>query len=217
MTIYPEMDLCPLFHGLSPEETNYALSYFNGREKSYQKGEFLHQVSFPLPSFGLVLWGTVQVYMDDIDGHHMIMNHVGPGELFGEAYCFLGIDAPIYICSVTDAKVLWLSPERIRTPRFPLQPLDQELSNRFIAALAARTLKMNQRIQILSKSTLRRKLIAFLSQYAKAKGEPFELPFDRASMADFLGTNRSALSRELSNMQKEGILTFHRNQFCILA
>ena len=96
---HPQLEQCPLFQGLTPEEQAYALSYFDAKTKTYEKGEFLHHVSFPLERFGLVLSGTVQVYMDDMDGHHIIMNSVGAGGLFGEAYCFLGTDAPIYICA----------------------------------------------------------------------------------------------------------------------
>ncbi len=216
MNTHPLLDSCPLFQGLSNQEKAYALTYFDAKAKPYEKGEFLHQVSFPLLRFGLVLSGTVQVYMDDIDGHHIIMNHVEAGDLFGESYAFLGTDAPIYICAVTEAEILWLSTDRIKTPHTSSSPLDQELANRYIACLANRTLKMNQRVQILSRNTLRMKLITFLSQYAAEKGDSFTIPFDRASMAAYLGADRSALSRELSRMQSEGILRYHRNEFQIL-
>lgn len=216
MTTHPLLDNCPLYQGLSSQDKSYALTYFDAKVKTYEKGAFLHQVSFPLPRFGLVLSGTVQVYMDDIDGHHIIMNHVEAGGLFGESYAFLGIEAPIYICAVTELDILWMSPTRIKTPHPPVTALDQELSNRFIACLAHRTLAMNQRVQILSRNTLRMKLITFLSQYAAEKGDRFTIPFDRASMAAYLGADRSALSRELSRMQAEGILAFHRNHFQIL-
>ena len=206
---------CPLFQNLSLPDRTYALDYFQATMRHYEKGDFLHRVSFPLQRFGLVLHGTVQVYMDDMDGHHNIMNHVSPGELFGESYCFLGIDAPIYICATAETGVLWMSPERIKTPVLPVSSLDQALANRFVSCLAARTLKMSLRIQILSKSTLRLKLITFLSQYA-ADQDTFTVPFDRASMATYLGADRSALSRELSRMRQEGLIAFHRNQFQIL-
>lgn len=216
MIHHPRLEDCPLFQGLSPQDKTYALAFFEGKAVRHEKGDFLHQVSFPLPRFGLVLSGTVQVYMDDMDGQHMIMNHVGPGEVFGDSYCFLGQDAPIYICAVTEAEVLWMSTQRVKDPGPAPSPLDRELINRFIASLAHRTLQMNQRIQILSKNTLRLKLITFLSQYAAAQGDTFTVPFDRASMATYLGADRSALSRELSRMQAEGIITFHRSQFRIL-
>lgn len=215
MPHHSSIEQCPLFHGLSPEDRTYALEYFSAKKKSYPKGAFLHKVSFPLLRFGLVLTGTVQVYMDDMDGHHLIMNSVGPGELFGESYCFLGSDAPIYICAVSDADILWMSPDRIKAPQPPFLPLDWELSNRFISALAERTLTINQRVQILSRSTLRTKIITFLSQYAAAQGDSFTIPFDRAGMASFLGADRSALSRELSKLRQEGILDYHRNHFQI--
>ena len=126
---HPQLEQCPLFQGLTPEEQAYALSYFDAKTKTYEKGEFLHHVSFPLERFGLVLSGTVQVYMDDMDGHHIIMNSVGAGGLFGEAYCFLGTDAPIYICAVTESEILWMSPNRIKAPMPPFRPLDWALSN----------------------------------------------------------------------------------------
>lgn len=216
MLHHPMILQCPLFQGLPPDALDYALSYFEAHVKAYEKGDFLHQVSFPLERFGLVLSGTIQVSMDDMDGHHIIMNNVSAGGLFGEAYCFLGTDAPIYICAVTEAEVLWMRPTRVKAPHLPLQERDQMLANRFVAALASRTLSLNQRIQILSRRTLREKLITFLSQYATAQGDTFTIPFDRASMANFLGADRSALSRELSHLRKEGVLDYHRNQFRIL-
>lgn len=216
MLHHPMILQCPLFQGLPSDALEYALSYFEAHVKAYEKGDFLHQVSFPLERFGLVLSGTIQVSMDDMDGHHIIMNNVSAGGLFGEAYCFLGTDAPIYICAVTEAEVLWMRPTRVKAPRLPLQERDQMLANRFVAALASRTLSLNQRIQILSRRTLREKLITFLSQYATAQGDTFTVPFDRASMANFLGADRSALSRELSHLRKEGVLDYHRNQFRIL-
>ena len=43
----------------------------------------------------------------------------------------------------------------------------------------------------------------------------FTIPFNRQQLAEYLGVDRSAMSNELSKMQKEGMLTFSRNQFCL--
>ena len=70
------------------------------------------------------------------------------------------------------------------------------------------------RIQILSKLKIRDKLITFLSQCERKYGSRvFDLPFDRESLSTYLGTNRSALSRELSKMMDEGIISFSKNRF----
>ena len=206
--------LCSLFSGLDEEEYAYALNFFSASARSYKKGDFLNRIGFPLPAFGLVLSGGIQVYMDDIDGNEMIMANVAPGGTFGESLCYLGLDAPVYIRAISETEILWLSTSRVCRPEHD-GALDHALSARFTAMLARRTLSMNDRIQILSKSSLRGKLIAFFTQYAKY-GDSFRIPFSRADMAVYLGTERSALSRELSRMKAEGIIDFHKNSFRIL-
>ena len=87
---------------------------------------------------------------------------------------------------------------------------------RFIRMLAAKTLSMNDRIQVLSKPTLREKLMTMLTQFSTREGRNFNLPFDRNAMAVYLGVNRSALSRELGKMKQEGRIDFYKNSFTIL-
>lgn len=82
--------------------------------------------------------------------------------------------------------------------------------------LSQKTLSMNDRIQVLSKPTLREKLMTLLTQYSTREGKNFNLPFDRNTMAAYLGVNRSALSRELSKMREEGRIDFYKNSFSIL-
>ena len=87
---------------------------------------------------------------------------------------------------------------------------------RFIMMLSQKTLSMNDRIQVLSKPTLREKLMTLLTQYSTREGKNFNLPFDRNTMAAYLGVNRSALSRELGKMREEGRIDFYKNSFSIL-
>ncbi len=203
---------CRLFSGMTDDQLVRALEFFSASGQVYKKGEFLHTVGEPLRRFGLLISGAVQVYMDDIDGHQMIMANVSPGATFGEALAFLGDEAPIYICAAADSEVLWMNTDRVRMPR----PEDSELVSRFIAAFAERTLNMNDRIQMLSKLTLREKLITFFSQQmAQNNSSDFVIPFSRSDMAAYLGSDRSALSRELSKMHAEGIIDYKGSHFII--
>lgn len=203
-----------LFAGLDENQTRQALSYFGAFQKHYEKGDFVHQVLSPMVHFGLVLSGSVQVYMDDMDGYRMIMANVEPGGFFGESLCFLEQEAPVYIVAMTDCDILWMDTRRLKLPGRK-EDFETELANRFTAMLCHRTLSMNDRIQILSKNTLRSKLYTMFSQYAGRYGDEFTLPFDRESMAVYLGVNRSALSRELSQMEREGIISFRKNRFVV--
>lgn len=200
----------PLFSDLDENAFHYALHYFRATQKQYKKGEILNRIGETLPWFGLVLSGVVRVSRDDMDGNSLILATVTPGETFGESLNFLALPADIYITALTPLTVLQMNTDRIKNPAPRESALDRMLSNRFTATLATRALRMNDRIQVLSKITLREKLIALFSPYVHTFGNAFTLPFSREDMAVYLGVNRSALSRELSKMREEGILDFDR-------
>lgn len=206
------LDRCALFQGLSVQETREALALLSGQEKSYVRGEVVKGALSPLRAFGLVLSGQLHVTMQDIDGREMLFTPVEPGSTFGEALCYLRESAPLIITAQTDSRVLWLRCDALRGAA--QSPLQFQLQARFTAMLARRTLRMNDRIQILSRGSLREKLNAFFAECARDAGGPvFDLPFDRAGMAAYLGADRSALSRELSHMAREGVVRYRKNHF----
>ena len=198
-----------LFSETGSDELAGLIQSLGGTVRSYRKGEFLHSVGKTLRRFGLVLEGSVYVLSDDLNGERTIMATVSPGETFGESLCFLKVrQSPVYIEASEDATVLWLSADNI---------MNSVLSERFTAMLARRTLLMNDRIQILSKITLREKLITYFSGLVRQqKSKTFTVPMNREDMATYIGTNRSALSRELSKMRAEGLIDFYKNSFRIL-
>lgn len=204
---------CPLFEGLSGDELASALDFYGAHEKSYQKGDFLIRAGEPVVKFGLVLSGAVQIMMDDFDGQHMIMATVAVSQTFGESLCYRGVsESPVYACAVEPSDIMWLGCERIASGYGECMQC-----GRFIRMLTLKTLSMNDRIQVLSKPTLREKLMTLLSQHSTRDGKNFNLPFDRESMAAYLGVNRSALSRELSALRSEGKIDFYKNSFTILS
>lgn len=202
-----------LFAGLSSEDTSYALSFFAARLARYEKGEMLSRPGEGLKRFGLVLSGRVQVCMEDFDGNSIIMAIVTPSHTFGESLCFLGGSAPVHIYAVSDTEILWLSTDRIKN--IGSDARDSLIANRFTSMLATKTLEMNDRIQILSKIKLRDRLITYFSQNVAKYGNSFTLPLSREDMAAYLGTNRSALSRELGKMRDEGIIEFEKSKFTV--
>jgi CRP-like cAMP-binding protein len=66
-------------------------------------------------------------------------------------------------------------------------------------------------------SSTKEKVMCYLSNMrASVKSSKFDIPYNRQELANYLGVERSALSKELSNLQKQGYITFHKNHFTIL-
>lgn len=205
----------PLFKGMDDEKLTAALKLLGAELDFGKKGDILHKPYKKHGHFGMLLTGAVQACCDDFDGNRMIMAEVKPGVTFGESLCFLKIpDSPVYIYASEDAEVLWLSLKNIYGGTADALTLD--IQKRFTALLAGRALSMNTRVQILSKRTLREKLIFYFSDLAAASGsQTFKVSLNREDMATYIGSNRAALSRELSKMKEEGIIDFKKNTFSL--
>ena len=204
----------PLFAGLDAEGLARMLSAMKAEKTCHERGEMIQAAGKPVSRFGLVLRGAVQVCVDDIEGNRMIMAEVAPGASFGESLCFLRTEeSPVYIQATEETALLRLSTDALRAE----DAFDPELYRRFTAALAGKTLTMNNRIQVLSKLNLRGKLTAYFTELAAEQGSSvIRLPMNREDTAAYIGANRSALSRELAKMKEEGLIDFRKNEVRIL-
>ena len=67
---------------------------------------------------------------------------------------------------------------------------------------------------ILSERTTRKKICRYLDfKKISFKSNNFDIDFSRSELADYLSVDKSALSRELGNMKKDGIIEFRGNHF----
>ncbi len=205
-----------LFKNLGEAQTEEVLNILDSRITAYKKNDCIHRQYTQMQKFGFVLSGVVQVCMDDVDGNKMIMAQVVPGQTFGESLCFLNIkESPVYIYASESCEILWLSVKNLFSGNG--DEITNELEKRFAKMLGERTLSMNDRIQVLSKVKLRDKLMTYFSQLSQKNGSlTFNLPGNRDDLASYIGTNRSALSRELSEMKKAGIIDYHKNTVKII-
>lgn len=222
---------CKLFEDIGKDRLEAALLYYDACCNEYKKGDFLINAGEKMTRFGLVLSGCVQALADDIEGSRMIMANVTAGNSFGEALCYLEIPEPsVYIMASKDSEVLWLSLENLRgNAKTGDDSMTLTLRDNFTALLSVRTLQMNRRIQILSKLSIREKILTFLAEIygldfptisdkdegAEETGRKITVPMNREDMAAYIGTNRSALSRELAAMKACGIIDYHKNEFII--
>ncbi len=83
-----------------------------------------------------------------------------------------------------------------------------------MGSVGSKYFALMDRVELLTLKSLRSKICAYLLQYARQVGaDTFSVPHSRASMAEYLGCERSALSRELSRMQKEGLIQTYKSSF----
>lgn len=167
---------------------------------------------------GVVLEGRVRMEASSGQGQVAVMGWAGPGEVFAEAYAVLE-DEPLMVDVVADraGKVLWFDAARLVA--LSDDPDCAVLARNLCAIMARRNVGLSRRAVIGSPRTIRGKLMAYLTAEQRAAGAQagqwFEVSVGRQQLADYLGADRSALSRELGRMGREGLVAVSGRRFKI--
>ena len=206
-----------LFRGITAEEIENMMGCLDGRCKHYGKGEMIYRAGDVIQSLGMVLSGGVYIENDDIWGNKSILDHAVPGQVFAETYaCIAGEPLMVSVVAAEAVDVLFLNIGQ------GLQTCSQNCSyhgmliKNLLFISAQKNLNLSRRIFHTSSKSIRGRLLSYLSYQATRQGSlEFDIPFNRQQLADYLSVDRSAMSNELSKMQKEGLLTFNKNHFCL--
>ncbi|HUM83421.1 MAG TPA: Crp/Fnr family transcriptional regulator [Lachnospiraceae bacterium] len=206
-----------LFRGTSEDEAKSMLSCLETHEKQYKKGSIIYHSGECIKNMGLVLSGGVNIVINDVWGNETILSHVQAGQLFSEVYaCIPNEPLLVNVIASENSSVLFLNASKMLTTCQSVCPHHRRLIMNLLQISAAKNLSLSRHILHTSPKTIRGRLISYLSEQSKRCGSyQFTIPFNRQELADYLGVDRSALSNELSKMQKDDILEFNKNRFTL--
>lgn len=208
---------CALFRGVNGDQLEAALAFLGAFEKSYKKNNMIFLIGDPFLYAGLVLEGTVELSFLDEGDNSINMNHFSVGSIYGESLaCSEASRSPVQMQALTDCRILFLDLKRIVKAEYLAPGYQSTIGLNLIQDFARQNVFLNQKVRIMSQRKLRDKLKVFFRQQTMTEDGMIRLRFNRNQLAEFLGVNRSALSRELSIMQDEGILRIEGSHFRIL-
>ncbi len=214
----------PFFAGIAEEDMEKVLSCLSAKMQEYERGSVLFRQGEKMEQMGIVLEGSISLEKEDFWGNRSILAVVEAGEVFGEVYaCRKERTLNINVTAQYRTKVLLLDLTPVLDRGEGEGPgkeeaLYEKLTVNLVHILADKTWSMARKTEYLSGRGIREKVEAYLSAQAQmAGGGDFIIPFNRQELADFLAVDRSALSRELGKMRREGILDYRKDHFRLLA
>jgi len=208
----------PLFEGIREEDIPGLLACLGASVRKIGKQQHIMSEGDPATQLGILLSGSASIINQDILGNRSILSLVQPGQLFAESFSCAGAKTlPVSVVANEDSSVMLIDSRRITQSCSNACGFHNQMIYNLLQAVAARNLEFHQKLEITAKRTTREKLMAYLLSQAKAAGSrEFAIPYDRQGLADYLGVERSAMSAELSRLQKEGVLQTNRSRFILL-
>lgn len=212
--------------------------------RRYRRGEVILHAGDDTRSVGAVLSGAVLIESVGVTGDRAILGRVESGHVFAESYALAGVPLMVDAVCAEEGEVAFFDITPLVSgditdttggmPRRPesrkvgdtvvargtggtLTDADRVIAARLLTLAARKNLALSERIFCTSPKHIRERVSVYLAgQSARAGSRRFRIPYDRQQMADYLGVERTALSKELSKMRADGLIAFRKNEFTLL-
>lgn len=208
----------PMFEGISITNCETLTNCLGCTQKTYMKDQIISTAGLYARQIGIVVSGCIHTVQEDVWGRCAFLSYTNEDGIFGDV--LIGgssAERGIIYKAAEPTTVLYLPVDRILHPCRNSCPFHHELSRNLFRMISHKNADLTEKIEITSKSSLREKILAYLSIESRRNGSTnFTVPLNRTEMSDYLCTNRSALSRELAKMKKDGIIDYESNSFRIL-
>lgn len=208
----------PLFEGIEPENMDALLYCMRSYVRSYRKGEQIRLGQGETHYVGVVLRGNIHMLKTDVWGNETLLTYMSMGDIFGESTGVRAGSEEEYVSFLagSNAEVLFLAYERAIHVCKNQCSFHYRLIENLFDLIGRKNTQLMEKIEVTSQGSLREKILTYLSlQAQKQKSKYITLELSRTDMAQFLCTNRSAMTRELSALRKEGVIDFDRNTFVL--
>ena len=208
---------CPLFLGLDENDISKALECICMYKKEYKKNEYVFRLGDKMKYLGVLAKGSIFLEKEDFLGNKTIISPIFENDVFGASFYNERNSLPFNILCSEKSTILFLDIDKAFNTSKSCCCLVYKIYKNFVDLILIKNINMNKKLIHISERTIRNKIISYLTEESiRSKSNEFYIPFNRQQLADYLCVDRSALSSELSKMQKENIINYNKNYFKII-
>lgn len=198
-----------LFKGVDEEDAKRVLASAFPAQHIYMPGEVLTEERAVSSSFGVVCTGTLSAERQLTSGDSHIIDLYEPGDFFGlENAVTKSRVSPVRIKALEKSEVVIFYLEHLM-----VGIADEKIKENIISTLANDGIRKLYKIDILTRAGLRERVMTYFRlRAAKTGSNTFRTGMTQEALARYLSVNRSALSKELNDMRRDGLIDFKRDQ-----
>lgn len=193
-----------LFRGI--DTLKYGSLMACSRIRQYSKGEIIAHEGSSCSSIGIMTGGEAALQKINPDGEFATIALISTGDFFGEDIIYSTDKSfKVTIEAVSSCTVQYFS-RQILDDLMKAEPV---VKDNLLCILSDRISQMNRRIEILSMKTNREKISCYLMDLysiSEKHSGIVELPASKEVVSKLLAMSRPSMSRELSSMEKDGLI-----------
>jgi len=202
-----------IFMNMPPEKI---LSFFktsNYRISKYLKGSTIAMRGDLYNEFMVLLKGSVIGEMVDPDGNAIEVEVIraprplAPAILFGK-----NNKLPVDIVACEECSVLFIPKNSV----IRLLQSDVKILNHYLDIISNRAQFLSERLRLMSFKTIKEKFAYYISNMIKNENHEIIINKNHQELSDYFGVTRPALSRVISEMEKNKIISLKKKKLKII-
>lgn len=205
-----------LFTDILPEEQERMRVCFQAREMCFQNNETILEYASSMNQIGVILYGRAVLYYCDEEGNQYLIDELKKDAVFGEPFLLPADSQNYYVRAEEETGVMFIQYEHvIKRCENACWHHSQMVSN-LLQMIAMQSRQQVQRIFVLSRTTTRKKLLAYLESLSEElHSRKIRIPMSYTELAQYLSVDRSAMTREMKSLENEGMLAKDGRTVCL--
>ena len=196
------MDNLSVFNNMDLIEINLFLKNIGARRISFKKDHIIFSNLAENDLVGIMLSGNACIIKYDYFGNRDIIDNLEYDDIFGKPFSYINDD--ISVIATSDCEILFIDYNILHDSDF--SKIKENINN----MLTNKINRLYEKIEILSKRTIRDKLLCYFSIIAKKRNKKsFVLPITYIELADYLSVDRSAMMREIKKLKDQKIISIN--------
>lgn len=194
------------FDKINDIEKKHMLNCFEATNIHYKKDTTILSNMLNTTVVGIIENGTANIIRYNYDGTRTFIEQLNHGDVFGAFSNTISED--LYVISKEDCDVIMFDYSKLINRCKKNCPYHNQLIDNMLQILNNKLKNYNQRIEILTKKTIREKLLSYFKLISKQNlnSKIITIPYSLTDLADYLCIDRSAMMREIKNLKDDNLI-----------
>lgn len=203
------------FQNISPKNREKLLYTLESSRLTFPKNELILSNINQGNIIGIVIKGMMQIIKTDYNGTRTIIEELEENDIFGTIISPLSNEYDIL--TKEESTVYIIDYDEIKNLDLENKSYYNQFLKNLLEIIILKIEERNNRIEILTKKTIRNKLLEYFNIESKKNGlRVINLSFNFTDLADYLAIDRSAMSRELKYLKEEGFIEIKNHKITLL-
>ena len=205
-----------LFKNVSEEEFSKMEKCFNMKKLFFKRDQTILSNTKNAGTVGIVIEGVVELIRIDYMGTRTILAEYEQGDVFGDVFSNIS-GGEISIISKVDSEIVFLDYDHLINRCKKNCSYHNTVIQNMIEILSKRIYIQNERIEVLTKRSIREKLLEYFNTLSKkTRSKTIYLPFTFTDLADYLSIDRASMMREIKNLKDDQMIRTQNKMIKIL-